>query len=83
MGKDVIVACDFSSAEATFAFLDTIADLFGIRLFFTSPLCSLPHNTYFSVLMTYLIKGISYIFGLAVTFLTLTTRVTNHISDVK
>ena len=22
MGKDVIVACDFSSAEATFAFLD-------------------------------------------------------------
>ena len=22
MGKDVIIACDFSSAEATFAFLD-------------------------------------------------------------
>lgn len=22
MGKDVIVACDFSSAQATFAFLD-------------------------------------------------------------
>lgn len=22
MGKDVIVACDFASAEATFAFLD-------------------------------------------------------------
>jgi len=26
MGKDVIVACDFSSAEATFAFLDKFAD---------------------------------------------------------
>ena len=25
MGKDVIVACDFSSAEATFAFLDKFA----------------------------------------------------------
>ena len=25
MGKDVIVACDFASAEATFAFLDKIA----------------------------------------------------------
>ena len=24
MGKDVIVACDFASAEATFAFLDKI-----------------------------------------------------------
>ena len=26
MGKDVIVACDFASAEATFAFLDKFAD---------------------------------------------------------
>ena len=26
MGKDVIVACDFDSAEATFAFLDKFAD---------------------------------------------------------
>ena len=26
MGKDVIVACDFASAEATFAFLDRFAD---------------------------------------------------------
>ena len=26
MGKDVIVACDFSSAEATFAFLDKFAN---------------------------------------------------------
>ena len=26
MGKDVIVACDFSSAEATFAFLDKFTD---------------------------------------------------------
>ena len=25
MGKDVIVACDFASAEATFAFLDKFA----------------------------------------------------------
>ena len=25
MGKDVIVACDFSSAEATFAFLAKVA----------------------------------------------------------
>ena len=26
MGKDVIVACDFASAEATYAFLDKFAD---------------------------------------------------------
>ena len=26
MGKDVIVACDFASAEATFAFLDKFAN---------------------------------------------------------
>ena len=26
MGKDVIVACDFASAEATYAFLDKVAD---------------------------------------------------------
>ena len=26
MGKDVIIACDFSSAEATFAFLDKFAN---------------------------------------------------------
>ena len=26
MGKDVIVACDFASAEATFAFLDQFAE---------------------------------------------------------
>ena len=27
MGKDVIIACDFSSAEATFAFLDKFTDV--------------------------------------------------------
>ena len=26
MGKDVIVACDFASAEATFAFLDKFTE---------------------------------------------------------
>ena len=34
MGKDVIVACDFSSAQATFDFLDQFCEKSGCNKFF-------------------------------------------------
>ena len=42
MGKDVIVACDFSSAEATFAFLDKFTGRkpfvkIGMELYYAGP----------------------------------------------
>ena len=43
MGKDVIVACDFSSAEATFAFLDKFTGRkpfvkIGMELYYADPM---------------------------------------------
>ena len=47
MGKDVIVACDFSSAEATFAFLDKFTGRkpfvkIGMELYYAEPIWTPP-----------------------------------------
>ena len=49
MGKDVIIACDFESAEKTFAFLDKFGEIkpfckIGMELFYADTKYSLTLN---------------------------------------